>query len=183
MSLKAEIMAKLNEFVNNDSGKKFLQKKSVCAGVTKEKAIMAANDLKQMLIQSTSGICKSCAFLLGDYDIKVNPIRILQGGRYKITLTVNKEALRRDSLLTRYGGKPIGSGVYDIIGLFTQGYTANKYVYGYWDSKSVYVRSHSLLNDSVGLQSHDFIDKAIEGFKLKYSHYQMEISYPTLWHS
>lgn len=183
MFLETEIMAKLNEFVNSDKDKKFLREKGVYAGVTKDEAKIVANELKQMLIQSTAGICKSCAFLLDDYDIKVTPIRVLSDGRYKITLTVDKEALRRDSLLTRYGGKPIGSGVYDIIGLFTQGYTANKFVYGYWDSKSAYVRSHSLLNGSAGLQSHDFIDKAIEGFKLKYPHYQMEISYPALWHS
>lgn len=180
------ITGKLNEFVKSDKGKKFLRKKGVCAGVTKEEAKEAAKVLKRMIIDASMGVCKSSKMLLDDYSIKVNPIREQKDGRYKITLTVNKEDLTRESLLDKApwnGGKPISSGVYDIVGLFTQGYKANKYVYGWWDSESSYVRSHSLANGVPGLKPNNFIDKAIAGFKATYPKYKMEITYPSRWHS
>lgn len=180
------IMDKLNEFVKSDKGKKFLRKKGVYAGVTKEEAKEAANVLKRMIIDASMGVCKSAKMLLDDYSIKINPVREQKDGRYKITLTVNKEDLTRESLLDKApwnNGKPISSGVYDIVGLFTQGYKANKYVYGWWDSESKFVRSHSLVNGVPGLKPNNFIDKAIVGFKAKYPKYKMEVTYPSRWHS
>lgn len=178
-------MQKLNNFVSSNEGKKFLRDKGIYAGVTKEEAKEAANVLKKMIIESTVGVCKSSKALLDEYSIKINPVREQKDGRYKITLTVNGEDLRRDSLLTKSpwnGGEPIGTGVYDIIGLFTQGYKARKYVYGWWDSESAYVRSHSLVNGNPGLKSNNFIDRAIIGFKNTYPKYKMDISYPSRWH-
>lgn len=180
------ITGKLNEFVKSDKGKKFLRKKGVCAGVTKEEAKEAAKVLKRMIIDASMGVCKSSKMLLDDYSIKINPVREQKDGRYKITLTVNKDDLARESLLNKSpwnGGEPIGSGVYDIVGLFTQGYKANKYVYGWWDSESKFVRSHSLANGTPGLKPNDFIDKAIAGFKTAFPKYKMEITYPSRWHS
>lgn len=180
------IMDKLKEFVETDQGKKLLRDKGLYSGVTKDEAKEAVIALKQMIIDSTIGLCKSSKLLLDEYDIKINPTRKQKDGRYKITLTIDKESLQRESLLTKSpwnGGKPIGTGVYDIIGLFTQGYKANKYVYGWWDSESSYVRSHSLVNGSPGLKANAFIDKAIAGFKAKYPKYKMDITYPSRWHS
>lgn len=186
MASQDYIMSKLNEFVKSSKGKEMLRHKGIYAGVTKDEAKEAAKVLKQMIIDASMGVCKSSKMLLDDYSIKINPVREQKDGRYKITLTINKEDLVRESLLDTApwnGGKPISSGVYDIIGLFTQGYKANKYVYGWWDSQSTYVRSHSLSNGVPGLKPNNFIDKAIAGFKAKYPKYKMEITYPSRWHS
>lgn len=180
------IIGKLKNFVASDSGKRYLRQKGIQAGITKEEVKLAAIDLRNMLVKHSIGVCKSCTMLI-DYDmIRINPVKEDKSGRYKITLTFNKNDLKRESFLSSSpwnGGKAIGNGVYDIIGLFTHGYTASKFVYGWWDSESTYARSHSLGNNSPGLKPNPFIDNAINEFKTKYAWANVEVTYPALWHS
>ena len=175
------IMGKLNEFLKTDAGQKIVGKQG--SGFTKEEAKQAAEILKQMIIQSTVGLCKSSKGLLDSDAIKIGPTRKLKNGRYKINLTVNQEYLTRDSLLTAPHGDPIGTGVYDIIGLYTQGYQRKDYVFGWWESKNKYTRSHSLVNGVPGLKANNFIDKVIADFKARYVNANIEVTYPTRWHS
>lgn len=179
-------MDKLQDFIKTTEGKEVLRKHGVYSGVSKDEVKAIANDLKNMLVQYSTGVCKSCNSLLDSDSIRVNRPTEQKDGRYKITLTINKDDLKRDSLLNKApwnGGKPIGTGVYDIVGLYTQGYTAKKYAYGWWDSESTFIRTHSLINGVPGLKPHDFIDRAINDFRTKYANYKMDITYPSLWHS
>lgn len=105
----------------------------------------------------------------------------------RVTIKINPETIGRDSL--SYPGAPYREGVYDIVGLFTRGYTAEKYAYGIWESVSPaaqrspqYVRSHSLGN-APGLAPHSFVDEVIDAFHIKYWRIIKDIKYPSEWHS
>lgn len=178
-------MNMLHKFVASEEDKKFLRENGVFCGITKEEAEAAAKALRTMVVQASSTVCRSGSFLSdSSASIKISGVKEQNDGRYKITLSFNKELLKRDSLLSLSTGEPIGDGVYDLIGLRTQGYKRDKgFVYGYWSKRSVYVRSHSLLNGKAGLEPNDFMDRAIRAFRAAYPYYKMEINYPPLWHS
>jgi|GEM_PF-3887079 len=185
MLTASQVMNMLHEFVASEEGKKFLRENGVFCGVAKEETEEAAKALRTMVVQASSTVCSSGSFLSdNDASIRINGVKEQNDGRYKITLSFNKELLKRDSLLSSSTGKPIGDGVYDLIGLRTKGYKRDKgFVYGYWSKRSAYVRSHSLLNGKAGLEPNDFVDRAIRAFRAAYPYYKMEINYPSLWHS
>lgn len=88
------------------------------------------------------------------------------------------EILKRKSLWTGGNGKYngyTGDGIYDVVGIFTNGYRANKQVFGYWigHENSPYTAS------KVYRAPNSFISKTIAQFNAKYP--GINILYPSLW--
>lgn len=181
MSLEAEIMAKLNEFVNSDSGKKFLREKGIYNGVTAKEAHRMATDLNKMLIVASMKVTKSkdSLFPVGILT-SISESQSRNQNAYYVTINYDAGSFYRPSLLNKKGGSFIGVGAYDIVGLFTKGYSPHR-IYGWWEYKN------TLVSGKVGLKGKDFVDKAIDKFKKKYEkkykNLNITVSYPTLWHS
>lgn len=75
-----------------------------------------------------------------------------------------------------------GKGVYDILGLFTQGYINAKPVYGYWwdnESDEGEASFGGYMRSATRRLGSDFIKQTIEAFKKKYP--SIEVEYPRLW--
>ena len=133
--------------------------------------------------------------------IKVGKPRELISGKTKLTITFYEKGLARRSLHAKDENKAssastshmyniknwgdtyfTGKGVYDILGLFTQGY-ATKQVYGeWWDNESDNGEAaypgfnRASLSVRVG---NDFIKQTVDNFKRKYP--SIEVEYPRLW--
>lgn len=93
-----------------------------------------------------------------------------------VHITFPTESLFRPSL-KRKDGKSTGAGVYDIIGLFTKGwsYEKSKRPFGYWVG-----------NEGIGIigarnskKGNPIISKTIDNFKSKYPN--IVINYPNKW--
>lgn len=75
-----------------------------------------------------------------------------------------------------------GRGVYDVIGLFTQGYDTDTKVYGNWIDPRTGIESDWTTGRIKNLQHRqgsDFVNRVVADFKKRYPF--LEITYPELW--
>lgn len=203
MSLSAnDINAILKQYMESPAGQKHISKVVQKNLLTDAQMKAAAQDLRNRIIKAylaeiRNGQAKY--FDMSTIDIKVMPAR--KNGKVPIQIVFKGEGLWRDSLLVtkqgdaegnaylnRYGHSYEGSnayytgrGVYDIIGLFTQGYDTVP-VYGNWvDPKTK--REASWARGNIKSLSHregsDFVRKAVEQFMKDYPY--IEVTYPDLW--
>ena len=97
---------------------------------------------------------------------------------YTVQINFPDEILKRKSLWVggngRYSGY-VGDGLYDVIGLFTNGYRAGGQVWGYW----VGHENNPYTGSRVYRAPNSFISKTINAFKAKYP--EVNILYPSLW--
>lgn len=122
-----------------------------------------------------------------DYPIRVR----IKGGAEGTTptgiITIDKNALRKDSLSYPYGengpSAKTGGGIDDIVALFTKGYTPRGQVYGFWEGPGVNISGHTRSDGSPGLNPNPFIRELIDSFKNKYPDIILDITYPRTWHS
>lgn len=95
------------------------------------------------------------------------------------------DALHRDSLFheTKKGGrKYLGAGVYDIIGLFTQGWSYDYTVYGVWKQPSRMLDKRGVSRRIRGRNNYEgnsFIANVIKDFQFRYP--GLDITYPPEW--
>lgn len=196
MITEAEINALLKEYIT-DVGKDAVP---VSSPVSREYAISLANELYEALYEKSREVTKSGASLFGyewsgdgfsDFGglTKVS-VRTQPNGDVKVTIRIDPESIARERLSYQKDGQWVQDSepsVYDIVGLFTQGYTAENYAYGSWESAVArtgpqFVRSHSL-GTQPGLAPNPFVDEVIDAFHAKYFGIIKDIRYPTLWHS
>lgn len=94
--------------------------------------------------------------------------------RYK-----GRSASETRNLSSDYSGTFTGSGVYDIIGLFVNGYAASKRVYGYWwDNRGGEQRTW-IIPSKQRRQGVSFVKNTIDSFKRKYPN--IDVRYPKEW--
>lgn len=132
--------------------------------LSKTEMIAIANELREILF-------KRIITVIPSFDVNgiiITPPFEFSSEFYKVYINFTEDSLKRESLWNGTGRT--GDGVYDIIGLYTKGYTTSDYVYGWWDGHDTpfMVRSHSL-NGQPGLEANDFIAQAIREFNQKYA--------------
>ena len=182
------IMGKLNEFVKSDKGKKFLRDKGIYAGVTKQEAKRMAKSLLTRLINASKQITASQDSLFPSVNlVEITEPKQGTDGSYSININFAAGSFYRESLVSKKTGAFIGVGAYDIVGLFTHGYAADRYVSGIWRYKDTFVKSHSISKGKPGLKPHNFVDKAVNSFiqtyEKKNKNLKITVNYPSLWHS
>ena len=189
----------LKRFMSTSSGKKILEDNNINSGfiVSDEKILSVVNELKNTIYSAILSAMKNPHFEIG--SIKVGNISRHKNGTIGISITFYEWGLKRQSLMGD-GGEYTGSGVYDIVGLFTQGYTASRFAYGNWvesaskesrrgthyasgedfGEKASHVRSHAV-GTMPGLVGAPFISDAIDEFSAKYAWLDVKVTYPKLW--
>ena len=159
----SSITAKIQEAYKSES---FGNNHAGWAGVTETKKIAIIQDLINILYDSiiTARPALERGFSKSDITSKINP-------NGTIEIHFNRKATSRKSLFVdRKEDKRTGDGVENIVALFSKGYEAKKYAYGYWNGAKV--RTHTNKNTGKpGLESNDFLNEAINKFNLKYSAY------------
>lgn len=155
----------LQNWINSAQGQKYFQSKGF-TNYDKETqyriALELQNDLLRAMEQLVIGFNSSPVIS----DVSNNCVRI----------TFPSESLFRPSL-ERKDGKSTGSDVYDIIGLFTQGwsYSKEKRPFGYWVGKE----GLGIIGARSSQKGNPIISKTIENFKSKYPN--VVINYPNRW--
>lgn len=168
----SSITAKIQEAYKSES---FGNNHAGWAGVTETKKNAIIKDLINILYDSiiTARPALESGFSKSDITSKTNP-------KGTIEIHFNRKATSRKSLFVdreedkitgdREEDKRTGDGVENIVALFSRGYEAKKYAYGYWNRAKV--RTHTNKNTGKpGLESNDFLNEAINIFNLKYSTY------------
>ena len=159
----SSITAKIQEAYKSES---FGNNHAGWAGVTETKKNAIIQDLIDILYDSiiTARPALERGFSESDITWETNP-------KGTIEIYFNRKATSRESLLVARGeDKRTGDGVENIVALFSKGYEAKKYYYGYWNDAKV--RTHTNKNTGKpGLESNDFLNEAINKFNMKYSTY------------
>ena len=107
-------------------------------------------------------------------------------GSYSVHIDFDAGSFYRESLVSTKTGTFVGVGAYDIVGLFTQGYSADKYVKGLWRFTGDVVTSHSISQGKPGLKANNFVDKTVDSFIKTYEKkykIKIRVTYPSRWHS
>ena len=189
-----DIMDVLNDYIKTDDGKEVIKqaKKDVFEGksgsnsvgnviLSKDEMIAAGKRMKDILQEEISKVIKS----FDKEGIIVNSPIQTTNEDYLVEIDFTDQSLRRESLwydTEREDGRT-GEGVYDIIGLFTKGYKASNFAYGWWDKHDTnsIVRTHQLSNGNPGLESHDFIERAMNRFNSEYANKGVTVAYTKDW--
>lgn len=103
-------------------------------------------------------------------------------GTYVVRIVFDDKTLERPSLVGM-SGTPVGDGVYDIIGLLTQGYSASDYVYGDWTTYTGIDtdRGNGRIRSKKSRPANSFMSDAISAFEKEYAQYNFLVLYPSLW--
>lgn len=123
----------VEEYVNSPQGRKFLkEQQGLNIGYTSEQMRIIGECLQRDIIQAFLALVKDpkapAAFDSNSLEVHVNPPTTK--GMARVTVLFRHDVLKRPSLYRI--GEEERFGVYDIIGLFTQGYFAMSYAYGIW---------------------------------------------------
>jgi hypothetical protein len=193
----------LGKWLGSSDGKKYLQDNGVVP-YTEEQMIAIAEELYTAIIAAYKAQVQTNGADYFDMStIHVGKPQSAAKGKIRLRIIFDKKGLSRRSLhvvdddgtgpyATRiYYNKRktmfddwsfTGPGVYDILGLFTQGYTA-KPVYGNWWDNEVDSGEapfgRNRMRSMTRRQGDDFIKRTIDAFKRKYP--SIEVEYPRLW--
>ena len=191
MLTAADIMGILNDPKNKKVLEEAAQKSGVSSSfaISKERMREIAQDLIDQLYKAGREVTKTSGHSLfreGTFGGGTFRVQVYQS-KGMVRILCDGEDLKRPSLSKVSGkGQKImgytGDGVYDIVGLFTQGYRASRFTYGLWESAGRMTATHSL-GGSPGLKPNAFIDDVMEAFKAKYAGEVTDVIYPSLWHS
>lgn len=97
---------------------------------------------------------------------------------YTVKISFPDEILQRKSLWVGGNGKYsgyTGSGLYDVVGLFSSGYTASHQVHGYW----VGHENDSYYGSRTHRDANPFVSNVINSFIAE--HPEVKINYPQEW--
>lgn len=181
------IMDKLNEFVKSDKGKKLLKKNGIRNGVTKQDAKRITKTLYTRLVTDSMKVTKTNTSLFPSQTlVQFSEPQNEKDGSYNAYINFDAGSFYRESLVSTKTGTFIGVGAHDIVGLFTQGYTSNRYIRGLWRTTGNVVASHSIARGHPGLKANNFVDKTIDNFIKTYEKkykIKIRVAYPSKWHS
>lgn len=204
MALTANDFNKIvQDYMASPAGQKHVSKIVKKNLLTDEQMRIAAQDLRNRIIKAYLAEIKNSSakyYDMSSIDIRVKAAR--KNGKVPIQIVFKGEGLWRDSLfavsqnkaegngyLNRFGasferdqGYYTGRGVYDIIGLFTQGYGPTKTVYGNWvDPRTKHEAdwTRGSIKSLNHRQGSDFVRRAVEDFMRDYPY--IEVTYPALW--
>ena len=196
----------LSKWLQTPEGKQAVYEKANVSPYTEEQMRSMAQELADMIVDAYLSVVRHSDKYFDRSTIRVGIPRSGKNGSTRLRVTFDRRGLSRRSyaasledvsnLDARLGG-PLtpyryrtsangldyyftGKGVYDIIGLLTQGYGPVKTVYGYWwDNKN---DNEGDLRSSINKRQRagdDFVSRAVAAFKQKYP--GVEVEYPRLW--
>jgi len=157
----------VEEYVNSPAGRKFLKtQKNIIVGYTEAEALMIAENLKKDIVAAYLNIVEdpNANVLLNEDLIYVKAFYLKNQLRMRILF--HSYVLSRPSLFGR-GGKQVGTGLYDIIGFFTQGNPGSKPVYGYWEALEEEY-DNGWIRGRTYLAPNPFINDVINSYKTRY---------------
>lgn len=196
----------VRDWLLSPDGTKFAEQYGGFNPYSEEEMIAIATELYMAIVKAYKAEIQTEGADWFDLDtIRVGKPTKAKNGKIRVRIIFSEKGLARRSLhRSRYSGDPdypyksriyynrrktqyddwqfTGKGVYDIFGLFTQGYDT-KPVYGeWWDNESN--TGEAGFNDFKGRSlpkrgGSDFITKTINRFRKKYP--QVEVEYPKLW--
>ena len=152
------IMNRLKDWANSPAGKKVIKKKTglMYDGDFKYSDIKKyAEVMKEYLFTHTSAVIKS----IDRNDITISRIQKLKTGGYKVNISFEEEALKRESL------SEYSDGLNNIVLLFSKGYEIKdeKYVpRGDWRYKGVLVQEN--IRAKRRRMPHPFLENAVREF-------------------
>lgn len=198
MMTEKDILDMLKDYIDSPQGKSDLKSSGFnISGYSEQEMKQIALELRNAIIEAYLSLVKDQGKYFDTNSVKVNSPREQSDGTWKLSVSFPDKVLFRRSL---YSDSPkkgkgatsvktstgtgyfTGSGVYDIIGLFTQGYSASRSVYGtWWDNQydDGDRGNLGLIRSLRHRSSNDFVSRTIEAFKLKYP--TIEVSYPSEW--
>lgn len=166
----------IEDYVNSPQGRKFLkERQGLDIGYTSEQMRIIGENLQRDIIQAFLALVKdpyaSAAFDSNSIEVHVNPSTTRDTAR--VTVLFRPDVLRRPSLY-KYED-PIDEsakfGVYDIIGLFTQGYYAFSYAYGVWGryvNGTMVEEDNSCIRSRAELAPNSFVNQVIHRYQRRY---------------
>lgn len=166
----------IKKWMKSADGKAELKKRGITStgySIVQMKTI--GEELKNMLCNAIIDVgIKSFASDLVQVDVPVGT----SDSTYTVHINFPDEILKRKSLWVGGNGKYsgyTGDGVFDIVGIFTNGYRASGQVLGYWVGHA----NNPYTGSRVYREPNSFISKTINTFKAKYP--EVNILYPSLW--
>lgn len=187
----------IKQYMNTPEGKKHLEEEfksqfkrskitSTPSGYFLDMAEMVqiASRLKELIMFALND---SVVTFSEDLELFTRYIRVIgpeprADGTYVVRIVFDDRALERPSLVG-WDGLPVGDGVYDIIGLLTQGYSASDYVYGDWTTYTGTDtdRGNGRIRSKISRPPNSFMSDAISAFEREYAQYNFIVHYPALW--
>lgn len=176
----------VEKYINSPEGRKFMkEQKNINVGYTEAEMKRIAENLKRDIITAFLYATKEPSAIFDDGQVSV-----LNNGSANgfttIRILFHDKALSRPSLWDSIKDSWPSENVYDIIGLFTQGYAAKDYAYGEWahhdgdyytnvtdDTDGSFIRSRK------ERAANDFVNKVIGKYKVLYP--DIDIKYPRRW--
>lgn len=185
MTTANEINAILSNWLNSPDGKKAIQneKKQALNGNRKDGTFLSKAEMIRIGEELKTTVCKAIIDAgIKSFDFNsviVQPPFENITGEYVVKLIFSDDGLKRKSLWngnSKYNGYT-GDGVYDIVGLFSKGYTAKKRVYGLWSNHE----GLGVIGNKLSRDANDFITKTVNEFIKKYADKGIKVSYPSQW--
>ena len=141
----------------------------------------SVEEMQAMADNLCNSLCKAISDVIPSFNVSavevLPPVKDYDDS-YTVKIHFPDEILKRKSLWTGGKGRYMGytgEGVYDLISLYTAGYTAKKRVYGYWVGHS----NNSYSASRTYLDANAFISIAINAFMAE--HPDVKINYPHEW--
>lgn len=145
----------------------------------------SVDGMKEMAESLRKALCDAILHVIPSFN--VNAVKVLTPVKdyedsYTVKIHFPDEILKRKSLWTgnkqngrnKYGGYT-GSGIYDLIGLYSSGYVAHKQVFGYWVGHA----NDPYWGSRIKLEANPFISDVINAFIAE--HPDVKINYPHEW--
>ena len=175
----------IENFMKSPEGRKFLnEQKNINVGYTEAEMKKIAENLKKDIVAAFLLVVREPNATFDESEISVHFTEIsgLSSSKKAIRIIFHDKALSRYSLWNYSRGGSPNKGIYDIIGLFTQGYSARSYAYGSWvrsDGDDFYEDDNGYIRSQKERAANDFINKVIGKYKVLYP--DIEIKYPRRW--
>lgn len=190
----------LIDYMKSDDGKKEIERqtKETLVDMTDSQMQAIAEELSDMIIDAYLDEVKHSGKYFDRDTIRIGKPHVAAEGKTRVRITFDKKGLFRQSLVVGDGGYGYGNatspyqfydtnglsyyatgpGVYDIIGLLTQGYST-KPVYGYWWNNKNNTEGDIRIKNKTSRAGSNFVTRAVNAFKVKYPY--IDVKYPALW--
>ena len=155
--------------------------------------VQLANELRDDIINAYLGVVKSPDKYFDIKTTRISEPRVMSNKVWKVNISFSGKGLSRRSLAVMYdtNGKAYntdvaggsigftGKGVYDIFGLFTQGYSTKRVFGEWWDNQSDLGTLGIFIGSMAVRHANSFISDTIHRFEAQ--HPYVEVNYPKLW--
>lgn len=178
----------VEQYMNSPEGRKFLkEQKNINVGYTEIEMKRIAENLKRDIITAFLYVVKEPNAVFEDDLVSIHFTNIpgINRNQKVVRILFHDRAISRYSLFDyKHQDAPIEgeNGVYDIIGLFTQGYSAKNYAYGSWvhhDGEDFSEDDNGFIRSQRERTANDFVNKVIGKYMALYP--DLEIKYPRRW--